>query len=1609
MINEQYSQPKYGVSIILCTKDRAQLLDQMLASLEDAVHGITWEMIVVEGGSSDNTLDVLHKHGVKNVYSEAQYLGPGRHSWPQLYNFAFSKACGKWAIYASDDMVFSKGCISHAVELLNRQKREVAGGIFFYKNTHARPDWDKFGIDFTLGSKLLMNYGLVRLSDFRAVGGLDEAYRFYCADGDLCLKLYEAGRQFIPLSGCFVVHDNMLDTAKQANADNSKHDIELYIQRWKHFVSPERPEPRRLLWHDNFAEALNLPASLTKIDSAIENFWHGLACFQYSMFVRAKLNFLKTLQSACDHWLVLWYLAKAAFELEDEPLATKAAHAVLQLEPDFLQAKDLLTQLGSHHEQAPKPPGTRVENNADTSTVCDGMLKNINIHNDSTVFDEVGFDNSDCQTNGEFALLRCLIKPGDVVLDIGANTGRWSSTVLVDVGNIRLYSFEPVAHTFAVMETNLAGSGASVHNIAISDSNGSKTFYHYNQNSKLAHMSSFYRRRPTVEQQFNMQPVPISVQARTLDSFCEQHSIPHVDFVKIDTEGAELDVLRGAAGLLRASKIKMLQFEYGGTYPDAGITLQQVCRLLSSYKYVLFRILPDGLVHIANWRDSLENNRYSNYLAVSASVAGNYNIMQNLHALQAHPDHNPKSPADARTPFKLVSETDPLRRGNAANVLAQLESARLWSRGLPLRLHLGCGKWHFDGYINIDYPPQEHNVVTNLAADVYADITKLNFAAHSIDEIRLHHVFEHFDRTTALALLIKWHEWLKTGGTLRIETPDLIGSAKTLLSDASMKTKMGVVRHLAGDQADNWAYHTDHWFAERFEHTLTQLGFGPIRTQTSSWPHEPYLSNVQVEAAKQVHLTRQQLLAACDKLLLDSIVADTPNEHKKHEIWCSQLRAFLKDDNKELPKAQVPPDVTKSDTKKNMAGLIFSKDRPMQLAATIESFSMQCFDSEGIKLHVLYKASNNIYRAQYDTLKNEFADIRFIEETDFKAQTLSIISEYEYVLFLVDDNLFVKAFKIARIADLLKQNHNALAFSLRLGRNTTYSYARDTQVTLPPFWYVDKSVLKYDWTRGRMHFAYPLELSSSIYRTADILGLLKKLDFDNPNMLEGLMAANTQIYAGPRAALLCYEQSAAFCNPVNIVQTVSDNRVGGKTEYSADSLAQMFDRGLRIDVRRYAGFVPNSPHQEVELKFVKPGTDNRPDKPLVSVEMIAYNAQEFIAAAIDSVLAQTYKNFELLIIDDGSGDKTREIVDSYSDSRIRYIHKEHKNRWAGTNVAIAAANGQYILTVDSDDFIADDYIEKMVACARRYPDIDYFYPASLTLVDQFGKPTGGRWDYVDFSDNRTLPIFLFENAFSPIPHPGGMKRKALYQRIGGYEEVQNAADFVFLCRNALKIRFKRVEEHSAYFYRQIPSSLSHKFEARNQITADILNEMVSIYPPEVLCPQITGIAQPALKRRQYYKYLMDTFYKHVHGHMVKFGDYFRRYGDYYKQQLLNCATAPNTAARTVAASSKSQDVQDLFNRGVERLKDDKPDQALDCFDEIYRSGGIVADLQYARAIALARLGRLDEAKKACRTQLVLQNNHAPAIELLQKISEPRHPAKGAKLVQKMFQRSDITG
>lgn len=146
-----------------------------------------------------------------------------------------------------------------------------------------------------------------------------------------------------------------------------------------------------------------------------------------------------------------------------------------------------------------------------------------------------------------------------------------------------------------------------------------------------------------------------------------------------------------------------------------------------------------------------------------------------------------------------------------------------------MKLHLGCGNKYLEGYVNIDLPPSEHTVMDS-KADIYADIRTLEYPENSIDEIRLHHLFEHFTRAESLKFLVKWRKWLKVGGLLHIQTPDFSGCILKYIF-APLKFRMQLGRHIFGSQEARWAFHFDFWDKRKFKFVLKSLGYDIIKVK----------------------------------------------------------------------------------------------------------------------------------------------------------------------------------------------------------------------------------------------------------------------------------------------------------------------------------------------------------------------------------------------------------------------------------------------------------------------------------------------------------------------------------------------------------------------------------------------------------------------------------------------------------------------------------------------------------------------------------------------------------------------------------------------------------
>jgi glycosyltransferase involved in cell wall biosynthesis len=112
--------------------------------------------------------------------------------------------------------------------------------------------------------------------------------------------------------------------------------------------------------------------------------------------------------------------------------------------------------------------------------------------------------------------------------------------------------------------------------------------------------------------------------------------------------------------------------------------------------------------------------------------------------------------------------------------------------------------------------------------------------------------------------------------------------------------------------------------------------------------------------------------------------------------------------------------------------------------------------------------------------------------------------------------------------------------------------------------------------------------------------------------------------------------------------------------------------------------------------------------PEISVIIPTYNREAFITHAIESVLAQTYKDYEIIVIDDGSTDNTKEQVEAYGD-QVRYIHQENRGPSAARNKGIQNANGKYIAFCDSDDRFFPEKLEKQMNYIQNHPECPFLY------------------------------------------------------------------------------------------------------------------------------------------------------------------------------------------------------------------------------------------------------------------------------------------------------------
>ncbi len=181
---------------------------------------------------------------------------------------------------------------------------------------------------------------------------------------------------------------------------------------------------------------------------------------------------------------------------------------------------------------------------------------------------------------------------------------------------------------------------------------------------------------------------------------------------------------------------------------------------------------------------------------------------------------------------------------------------------------------------------------------------------------------------------------------------------------------------------------------------------------------------------------------------------------------------------------------------------------------------------------------------------------------------------------------------------------------------------------------------------------------------------------------------------------------------------------------------------------------------------------------MVSIIIPTYNRADLLERAIKSVLAQTFTNWELLIIDDGSTDNTKSIIEKYlSDKRIKYIYQENKGPGAARNNGIRQAGGEFIAFLDSDDSWKTEKIEKQVKILEENKNYDFCFTADILNKE-------GEIIEKHYKDIKNLPSYKLSGKGISVPS-SHLYRTESFKKIGFFDESR---DLIGLEDNEWSIR-----------------------------------------------------------------------------------------------------------------------------------------------------------------------------------------------------------------------------
>lgn len=251
--------------------------------------------------------------------------------------------------------------------------------------------------------------------------------------------------------------------------------------------------------------------------------------------------------------------------------------------------------------------------------------------------------------------------------------------------------------------------------------------------------------------------------------------------------------------------------------------------------------------------------------------------------------------------------------------------------------------------------------------------------------------------------------------------------------------------------------------------------------------------------------------------------------------------------------------------------------------------------------------------------------------------------------------------------------------------------------------------------------------------------------------------------------------------------------------------------------------------------------------PLISIGVSTYNRKKLLAESLRSLQAQTYKNFEIIVIDDGSSDGTCDMMKN-DFPEITYIYQENQGDAAAKNNAAAHARGEFIVFNDSDDLFMSDTLEKLYYAIKKHPGACSY--GNYITIDAAGNSMPTKAKMKKFPSGKIISALIDHIV---VNNCGTLMPIGLFRQLGGYDvKLRCAYDYKFALNMALIADFYAVSS-PVFFRRRHNSNISAASYAKLNVIMGVLEEFFANHP------EIARKYPDKVKRR----------YADIHGKLAK--------------------------------------------------------------------------------------------------------------------------------------------